>query len=1015
MPDSIKTLDGRPSLALHDAERLYHEMSGRSGSASPLPSDRDLNFAIQDADGSRSVLKVSNANEDGAFLALQADAMRQLCEAGLPVAKVLGTGTTTIDGKKHAVRLVSWIDGAPLGTSRPISDVLMREVGAVLARTDQVLADLDGKAAPKKFVWNLCYARKTIEDRLHLLPEGKRALIVHFLDMYGQLVEPIRAQLPHQLVHGDGNDYNILVGPPSSRGERKLTALIDFGDMSVSARITDPAIAAAYLAFHRQDPLEAMQAVLAGYHAESPVSEMEVASFFVFVALRLCISVCMSAEQRSAEPDNEYLSISEDDAWTCLSHLRDIHPNLAEYRLRAALGWEPVPGCQRVADWIERHRGDFAPVLTGPDEDADPVYFDFSVASLEFDPTSLTVPGHAAEALWKATGDAVSIGRWNEPRLAYTGGAYSTLSGERRTVHIGVDLFRPEGTPVCAPLDGVVHSFCISHDRFDYGGCVLLEHRPDDAPVFWTLYGHLSHDSVRQLQKAQRIQAGEAFVRLGAFEENGGWVPHLHFQIVTDRLGLEGTFPGVAAPSQLKTWLSLSPSPKHLLGLDDRVDTPMRPSTEDLMTRRHAHISNALSVSYGRKLHIVRGHEQFLFDAEGRAYLDAVNNVPHVGHSNPRVVDALHRQMRTLTTNTRYLHESILEYSERLAALFPDPLEVCFFVNSGSEANDLALRLARTATGKQDIIVLDGAYHGHLTSLINISPYKFDGAGGAGCPPGTRIVPMPDPYRGAHKGMTIESGRAYADAVREASEDGSVAAFIAESVPGCGGQVVPPPGYLAEAARSVRENGGLFIADEVQVGMGRAGSHFWGFQIHETEDPSTHVVPDIVVLGKPIGNGHPLAAVVTTRAISDAFTNGMEYFNTFGGNPGSCAVGLAVLDELRDRRLQENAHRVGTRLLEGLSGLMDRHSIIGDVRGVGLFVGVELVLDRNSLDPADNEAAYIAERMRDNGILISTDGPLHNVLKIKPPMVFTAEDADHLVATLDDVLSEDAVRARLGD
>ncbi len=1013
--EGAKTLDGRPRLSNQDAERLYEELSGQKGTATELPSDRDLNFAIRATDGSRSVLKISNANEDAAFLALQADVMQQLSEAGLPVAKVLGTGTTLLEGRQHAVRLVSWIEGVPLGSSRPISDDLMRDVGAVLARADQVLSDLDGKAAPKKFVWNLCYARLTIEDRLQLLPKGRRGLILHYLDLYGQLVEPYRTQLPHQLVHGDGNDYNILVGPPSAKGERNLTALIDFGDMSVSARITDPAIAAAYLAFHREDPIDAMQAVLSGYHAESPVSELEVASFFVFVALRLCISVCLSAEQQAAEPDNEYLSISEDDAWTCLSHLRDIHPNLAHYRLRAALGWEPVPGSSRVSDWIEQHRHEFAPVITGPDEDAEPVYFDFSVASLEFDPTSLTVPGHAAEALWKATGDGVSIGRWNEPRLAYTGAAYGTLSGERRTVHIGVDLFRQEGTPVCAPLDGIVHSTCISHDQFDYGGCVLLEHRPDEAPVFWTLYGHLSHDSVLQLEKGQRIRSGEAFVQLGAFEENGGWVPHLHFQIVTDRLDLEGTFPGVAAPSQLATWLSLSPSPKNLLGLDGRVDTPPRLSTEDLMVRRREHISSTLSVSYARKLHIVRGHKQFLFDAEGRAYLDAVNNVPHVGHSNPRVVDALHRQMRTLTTNTRYLHESILDYSERLCAMLPDPLEVCFFVNSGSEANDLALRLARVATGKQDIIVLDGAYHGHLTSLINISPYKFDGAGGTGCPPGTRIVPMPDPYRGAYKGMTHESGLAYAEAVRAASDDRGVAAFIAESVPGCGGQIVPPPGYLAAASTAIREAGGLFIADEVQVGMGRAGSHFWGFQIHETDDPSTHVVPDIVVLGKPIGNGHPLAVVVTTRAISDAFTNGMEYFNTFGGNPASCAVGLAVLDELRDQGLQNNAHVVGSRLLKGLIALMPKHSIMGDVRGVGLYIGVELVRNHSSLEPADSEASYVANRMRDLGILISTDGPLHNVLKIKPPMVFTTEDADHLVAVLDDVLGEDAVQAQVKD
>jgi len=436
------------------------------------------------------------------------------------------------------------------------------------------------------------------------------------------------------------------------------------------------------------------------------------------------------------------------------------------------------------------------------------------------------------------------------------------------------------------------------------------------------------------------------------------------------------------------------------------VAAPERASIESLLERRKQHIGSALSIAYSNKLHIVRGYEQYLYDAEGRAYLDAVNNVPHVGHSNPRVVEALHNQMQTLTTNTRYLHENILRYAERLSSTLPDPLEVCFFVNSGSEANDLALRLARTYTGKQDTIVLDGAYHGNLTTLIGISPYKFDGKGGSGKPGQTHMVPMPDAYRGPFKGMTRETGRAYAETIRDVSAKADAAAFIAESVPGCGGQIVPPPSYLREAAEHIREAGGVFIADEVQVGMGRAGSVFWGFELDG-------VVPDIVVIGKPIGNGHPLGAVVTTRAIADAFDNGMEYFNTFGGNPASCAVGLAVLDEIEDRGLQQHALEVGTVLLDGLTGLMDRHAIIGDVRGVGLFVGVELVLNGETLEPADEEASYVANRMRDNGILISTDGPLHNVLKIKPPMLFTSANAVQLVETLDTVLSENPVLNRL--
>lgn len=1003
-------LPGRPDLNPTDAAALAREQFGVEATAHPLPSDRDLNFRLDGPDGPLGVLKISNSNEDRLFLDMQAAVMQRLSETGLPAASVMGTGSVSLDGQEHAIRLLSWLEGTPLGEARPVTHAMMRDVGALLARVDTQLEDMDGSATPKAFPWNPCRARPTLEARMNLLSSEQQTLVGYFLDLYGQTVEPRRQELPHQLIHGDANDYNVLIGPATDPA-RSITALLDYGDMQVSARVADPAIAAAYLAFHTPDPIDALESVLAGYHGESPLSEVEVEAFFVFVALRLCISVCMSAEQRAAEPDNEYLSISEADAWRTLETFRTLHPRLVHYRLRAALGWEPVPGSPAVCEWLDAHRDALHPMVLPARPGTPPVVFDFSVASLDWDADSIAVPGHAAEAIWAACCEAVGVGRWDEPRLAYTGSAYDTASGERRTIHIGVDLFRPEETPVHAPLDGVVHSFCVHHDAYDYGGCVLLEHRPEDGPVFWTLYGHLSHDSVGKLSIGQAVKGGEPFVTLGAFEENGGWVPHLHFQLITDRLDMEGTFPGVAAPAQRAVWLSLSPSPHALLG--SACETPERPLVEALLERRTRVLSDALSISYRRNLHIVRGHMQWLYDTEGRAYLDAVNNVPHVGHSNQRVVDALHRQMRTLTTNTRYLHERILEYGERLTSLLPESLEICFLVNSGSEANDLALRLARAATGRRDIMVLDGAYHGHLNSLIDISPYKFDGRGGSGKPAGTHVVPMPCSYRGEYKGMTLPTGQLYADTVCSAASGADVAAFMAESVPGCGGQVVPPPGYLAGAAHAIREAGGVFIADEVQVGMGRAGSHFWGFQIHETEDPSTHVVPDIVVLGKPIGNGHPLGAVVTTRAIADAFNNGMEYFNTFGGNPASCAVGLAVLDEIEDRNLQAHAAEVGVRMLAGLKELSGRHPIVGDVRGVGLFVGVELVRDRDTLAPAADEASYVANRMRDHGILISTDGPLHNVLKIKPPMVFDQDDADRLVAMLDAILSEDAVRARV--
>jgi 4-aminobutyrate aminotransferase-like enzyme/Ser/Thr protein kinase RdoA (MazF antagonist) len=416
-------------------------------------------------------------------------------------------------------------------------------------------------------------------------------------------------------------------------------------------------------------------------------------------------------------------------------------------------------------------------------------------------------------------------------------------------------------------------------------------------------------------------------------------------------------------------------------------------SAASLVESRRRMLGPSLSVSYREPLHIVRGWRQYLYDASGRRYLDCVNNVAHVGHAHPRVNEAAARQMALLNTNTRYLHENLAEYTERLTAMLPPQLTVVYLVSSGSEANELALRLARAHTGRDRIFVLDAGYHGNTSALVDISPYKFNGKGGRGKPAHVEVMPLPDVYRGPYRGP--DAGSRYAAHVEDAiRRTGPPAAFFAESASGCGGQIFFPPGYLAEAFAAVRHAGGVCVADEVQTGFGRAGSHFWMF---ETQG----VAPDIVTMGKPIANGHPMGAVVTTRAIADSFANGMEYFNTFGGNPVSCAAALAVLDVIRDEGLQENARTTGDYLLAGLRDLAVGFPVIGDVRGRGLFLGIEL---------ADaSTASALIERMKASGVLLSTDGPLHNVIKIKPPLVFDGADADVLLSCLRTALSQNSI------
>jgi 4-aminobutyrate aminotransferase-like enzyme len=423
---------------------------------------------------------------------------------------------------------------------------------------------------------------------------------------------------------------------------------------------------------------------------------------------------------------------------------------------------------------------------------------------------------------------------------------------------------------------------------------------------------------------------------------------------------------------------------------------------EDLLAERRRRIGPSLSLAYDEPIEIVRGRGQFLFDSAGRAWLDCVNNVPHVGHCHPAVVEALSNQAGALNTNTRYLHRLLVEYAERLAATMPDPLEVCYFVNSGSEANELALRLARTHTGRSDVIVVEGGYHGNTSSLVDLSPYKCEGPGGRGLAAWAHKVAVPDPYRGQFRGRDSATGRAYAEQIGElcnrlADAGKPPAMFLCEPILGCGGQIVLPDGYLESAFGYVRSSGGLCVVDEVQVGMGRIGSHWWAF---ETQG----VIPDIVTVGKPIGNGFPLGAVVTTREIASSFDNGMEYFNTFGGNPVSVAAGMAVMDVIEREGLRERAERIGKYLRDGFERLARSHVAIGDVRGLGMFLGVELVRDRATREPATNETALLIERVKADGILLSAEGPFHNVLKVKPPLQFVETDADLLLNSVDRAL-----------
>jgi 4-aminobutyrate aminotransferase-like enzyme len=486
---------------------------------------------------------------------------------------------------------------------------------------------------------------------------------------------------------------------------------------------------------------------------------------------------------------------------------------------------------------------------------------------------------------------------------------------------------------------------------------------------------------------------------MGSHDENGGWQTHLHLQLTTYLPACAADVIGAGEVRYRDVWAELFPSAVDFAGLPPEALSQSGRSRDELLHRRQEKLIRNLSISYAAPLKIVRGEGVYLYDDRGRGYLDCYNNVAQLGHANPEIVEVQAKQAAKLNTNTRYLHDNIIAYAEALTATLPSHLTVAAFVCSGSEANDLALRMARAYTGRRGVVALDWAYHGHLSSLIEVSPYKYKRKGGAGRPAMTAEAALPDTYRAPDDWPKDEIGRRYAETVataaaRLAADGYPPAAFMAESLPSSAGQIVLPPGYLPAAYRYARDAGAVVIADEVQIGFGRVGDSMWGFE-------GEGAMPDIVTMGKPIGNGHPMAALVTTREIADRFNNGMEYFNTFGGNPVSCAIGLKVLEILQRDRLLENARNLGADLLARMTGLKDKHDIIGDARGRGLMLGIELVEDRRTKQPATEAAARMVDFCRREGILLGTDGPHDNVIKMRPGMIFTRENADFLMQVLE--------------
>jgi 4-aminobutyrate aminotransferase-like enzyme/Ser/Thr protein kinase RdoA (MazF antagonist) len=994
------------------AEQAALELYGLEAKAKGLVGEYDKNFRLTSTKGD-FILKIMHPQAERETLELQISALGHLTKEApdLTAPRVQRTKSNqlieTMDAPngKRLVWMLSYIPGKLYADVKPHTPELLESFGKVLGAFDKALLNFEHPASKRNLKWDLAKAEWIQGHISDIADTSQRETVQRILANYLETIQPVLSEVRSGVIHNDANDYNVLVH------NGLVASLIDFGDMLFAPTICELAIAAAYAMMGHDDPLAAVINMVRGYHSVLPLTIKELELLFPLIQTRLAVSVTNSAIQKRLRPDDPYVVISEKPAWDLLEKLENIPPRLAYYHFLHACDFE-IPNAKDVVNILKKHQSQFASVLGKSLEPYHVLDLTPGSSLYEGDPRVPNTPrlSKTISKEMQAANVEVCIGRYDEPRLLYASRMFArndSPTADRRTVHIGLDLFADAGTTVHAPLGGTVAGFANNTDPLDYGPVIVLRHELDGV-VFHTLYGHLSVESLQNKKIGQVIQKGERFATLGVAPVNGDWPPHLHLQILVDELGLLTDFPGVAYPNELEGFKALCPDPNLILGLDaKRLEVPQL-DIDAHVKERKSRLGRNLSISYRQPIAMDRAYMQYMFDNTGQRYLDMYNNVPHVGHNHPHVVKAAQEQFAKLNTNTRYLNKDLLRYAERLTATLPSPLSVVFMTASGSEANELALRLARTYTNNYDVIAMTSGYHGHTTSMIDISQYKFGGPGGKGAPQWVHLVPVADCYRGEFKYSDASAGEKYASSVKqtitEAKAKGhSIAGFICETFPSVGGQIVLPPGYLEHTYQHVRAAGGVCIADEVQTGFGRIGTHFWGFE-------QQGVIPDIVVLGKPIGNGYPMGAVITTPEIADAFDNGMEYFSTFGGNTVACAVGNAVLDVLEQENLQTHSLEIGNYLLEHMRPLVNKHAIVGDVRGSGLFLGMELVRDRSTLEPADSEASYIANRMREHGILLGTDGPYHNVVKMRGPLPFSKDDADFFLEVLGKILEEDALQ-----
>ncbi|OCP07939.1 MULTISPECIES: aminotransferase [unclassified Ensifer] len=965
----LRTELPRPDISAEEAATLLAEHYGLSGAIRELGSQQDRNYLL-DTGERRYVLKICRAEYGLLELEAQNAALQHLAErlVSARVAQVMPSlkgeviENVIVRDQAYRIRLLSYLDGEPLTRRKHLSPGAIAALGALAGQLASALRDFEHPGLERELQWDLRRAGPVI---LHLLAEmsdqQRKKRIAEVVVGAMRRLQPLIPDLRIQAIHHDITDDNV-VSQPDAAGRAIPDGVIDFGDILNGWLVAELAVTCASLLHHADgDPWFMLPAVRA-FHAACPLTETELKALWPLIVARAAVLVASSEHQLAREPENTYVegnAVHEREIFDVAS---SVPSALMEQAILSAVGFTPEPAPVTGASLIQG---------LGP---TDVRHIDLSILSpllpeerWQHQGLPVSLLQHAAHAIGIATT------RYGEYRMTET-----QLRSPKpdATFALHVDICLAAGSEIVAPFAARV----VQQD-----GLLVLEGA--EANLF--LEGVEVGAGL-----SETIVAGSALGVVTGEQQSLGLI---RVQLCREH----GLVPPLfVMPHQADAWKALCPSPAGILGFE--CDAP-EPHSEALLARRQQHFAKPQKKYYRHPPQIERGWKEHLFDIEGRSYLDMVNNVTILGHGHPRLAAAVGRQWSLLNTNSRFHYASVAEFSARLAALAPDGLDTVFLVNSGSEANDLALRLAWAYSGARNVVSLLEAYHGWTVASDAVSTSIADNPQALQTRPAwVHPVTAPNTYRGEFRGDDTRDSYPRSVVTKLTALDAAgekLAGFICEPVYGNAGGIPLPKGYLDAVYAMVRARGGVCIADEVQVGYGRLGDYFWGFE-------EQGVVPDIITVAKGMGNGHPLGAVITRREIADALEKEGYFFSSSGGSPVSSVVGQTVLDLLTEERLPENARVVGGYLKARLEALGQRFPLIGAVHGMGLYLGVEFVRDRETLVPATEETAAICDRLLDLGVIMQPTGDHLNVLKIKPPLCLTKESADFFADMLGRVLEE---------